>query len=109
MTLVTTIHVVPARQNTPANTLTPVQFPLSCDRIAPAIGEVVKAPALLNRKTSPTLNPISFIGEIWATRVAIKETYAPEKKPNSTAKAIRAPSMLEWIGSQSARVRIPLM
>ncbi len=109
ITLATTIHVVPHRQKIPANTFTPVQLPFSTSIIAPAIGEVVRAPTLLNRNTSPVLNPISFMGEICATRVAISDTYAPEKNPNRTAKAICPLSVFEPSGSHRARSKIPVM
>lgn len=109
ITLAPRIHTVPAMQNTPAKTFTPVQLPFSLSNIAPAMGEVVNAPTLLNKNTSPVLNPISFMGEICATRVAIRDTYAPEKKPNKTAKAMCPLSVCDPRGSQRARSRTPVM
>lgn len=106
-TLAANTNAVPAIQKTPEKTFTPVHPPFSFSRIAPAIGDVVKAPILLTKNTIPVLKPISFIGETCATSPAIKETYAPEKNPYRTAYAICAPSFRPD-GSHRARVVIPV-
>lgn len=96
---------VPAKQNTPANTLTPTQF-LSSPKMAPLIGFVVNPPMDAIKNMIPVLKPISRSGEICATSGPISDTYAPLQKPNSAANAMMPP-VLE-LGIQSARTHMPV-
>jgi hypothetical protein len=68
----------------------------------PAMGPVTNPPIDARKYTHPVRIPISESGEIWTMRAAIKETYAPEKKPKATVNAMMAPS--EVAGIQTARI-----
>lgn len=101
--LAVSTKVVPARHKTPDMTLTPTQ-PEEDVMMRPAIGPVTNPPIDARKYTHPVRIPISESGEIWTISAAIKEIYAPEKKPKGTVNAIIAPS--EFAGIQMARVMI---
>jgi hypothetical protein len=65
---------LPARRKTPAKAFMPVYEPWSRERIAPAIGLVVKPPNDENKNNKPVLYPISGKGEIFTTNAAARET-----------------------------------
>lgn len=106
-TLAASMTLVPTKMNTAVNTFNTVQSPPVCCRIAPAVGDVTSPGSDPTRNMSPVRKPISGGGEICATNAAISETYAPEKKPKSTAKAMIPPSEAPP-GIQSATQKIPV-